>query len=574
MQQNWPTLSVSANFKRKKMSTDRTRKTTTKRIINPSLEIGSESFSNNQIGSAKIHTHEEGRSEFRSASVTLNPPFEGRWDYHAEVRIYEDDELILTGICSEAKHGEGGRLHLKLWGPRWRIERTALYGLGTFGMSNKENFYWVTKLTNPTMDPFVEGLELDNTLRPFMFAVPLNNLVSSGNLLFLSTDTGIASHEYENLFKPILAQFEEIEGEPAWNDENPKIFGVVFAKNLLQADDAARERAELMAGIINLALRTGMSHFETRYGGDLITFKAETTLTPVSLHPWIVIRESSQVKGWIRKIPTAKLESVTSLEDSLDRIRFFLSEFIGASESRNIDDQLGKRELSARERRLLQGTNRALRWLNIASSEVDTLDKFTASWIALESILNAITYPGVFEGQRAMLKDEIKRELRKISFPNATRESLTITSGMLESRVLRNDWSLPRKLPIFAESLGIKLKTDDKKLVSKLSKARNTILHGGDDSLKLSLDLVNQLRYLVERLIVGVSIGGYEDLEDGTHNFHIGTIGPEGGAAPISIDGNEDVPYEFRATRNSQGQLVGEWIAEGKIYSEKNIKLV
>ena len=30
----------------------------------------------------------------------------------------------------------------------------------------------------------------------------------------------------------------------------------------------------MMAGIINLALRTGMSHFETRYGGDPIAFNA------------------------------------------------------------------------------------------------------------------------------------------------------------------------------------------------------------------------------------------------------------------------------------------------------------
>ena len=198
------------------MSTDRPRRTTTKRIINPRLEIGNESFSENQIGSAQIHTHEDDHSEFRSASVTLNPPFEGRWDYHARVRIYEDDDLILTGICSEAKPQERGSLHLKLWGLRWHLERTALRGLGTFGMSNKENLYWVAKLTNPIMEPVVEGLGFDDTLRPFMFAVPLDNLKSSGNLFLLTTDTGIASHEYENTFKPILAQFEEIEGEPAW----------------------------------------------------------------------------------------------------------------------------------------------------------------------------------------------------------------------------------------------------------------------------------------------------------------------------------------------------------------------
>ena len=329
-----------------------------------------------------------------------------------------------------------------------------------------------------------------------------------------------------------------------------------------------------MVGIINLALRTGMSHFETRYGGEPIAFGAETSLTPVSLHPWIIIRELSQVKGWIRKLPTAKLEAETSLDDSLDRIRFFLSEFSGASESGDIHDQLDRRQLSARERRLLLGATRALRWLNTASSEEDIRDRFIATWIALETILNAITYPGVFEGDRAPLKDEIKREVRRIDIPDTTQEALAITTEMLENRILQNNWSLPRKLPIFAESLGIKLEQKDKKLIGKLSRARNKILHEGDGSPNLSQEQVNELRYLVERLIVGVSIGGYEDVEDGIHAFHIGMIGPEGGGAPISIDGKDDVPYEFRATRNDQGQLVGEWIAEGKIYSDRNVELV
>ena len=191
-----------------------------------------------------------------------------------------------------------------------------------------------------------------------MFAVPLKNLESSGKVFLLTTDTGIASHEYENVFKPILAQFKEVEGEPAWSDDNPKIFGVVFAENLLQADYIARDRAELMVGIINLALRTGMSHFETRYGGDLIAFHAETSLTPVSLHPWTIIRETTQLKGWIRRIPIAKLESETSLDESLDRIRFFLSEFSRVNESGDMHDQLGRRQLSERERRFLKGTSR------------------------------------------------------------------------------------------------------------------------------------------------------------------------------------------------------------------------
>ena len=284
-------------------------------------------------------------------------------------------------------------------------------------MSNKENFYWGMKLTDPTTDPMtvapiVSGLKPDDTLRPFMFAVPLKNLRSSGNGLFLMTDTGIASHEYENVFEPVLAQFEEVSREPAWYDENPKLFGVVYAENLLQAEYAARDRAELMTGIINLALRTGMSHFETRYGSEPIAFDAETSLVPVSLHPWIIIRESSQVKGWIRKIPSAELESSVSLDDSLERIKFFLSEFERASESGDIHDQLGRRQLSTRERKIIQGTNRSLRWLKIASDEEDLRDRFTSTWIALEAILNAITYPGVFEGERAALKEEVRKRIR------------------------------------------------------------------------------------------------------------------------------------------------------------------
>ena len=555
-------------------TSDRPKGTTSKSIENPRLEIGSESFAESQIDSAYIHTHKDEHSEFRSASVTLKPPPEERWDYRGGVRIYEDEDLILTGICSEAKHGEGGRLDLRIWGPLWHMERTVIRKLGTFGMSNKENFYWVAKLTDPTIGPVVKGLELDDTLRPFLFAVPLENLKSSGKGILLTTDTGIASHEYENVFKPILAQFEQIEGEAAWSDENPKLFGTVFAESLIDADHAARERAKCMVGIINLALRTGMSHFETRYSAEPIDYEAETSLTPVSLHPWIIIREASQVKGWLREIPTATLESEISLDDSLNRIRMFLAEFDRASMSGDIYDQLGRRQLSARERRLHLGTNRSLQWLNIASSEEDPRDRFTATWIALEAILNSISYPGVFEHDRAMLKDEIRKAVRKINLPNTTHEPLTITLDMLENRILQNNWSLARKLPIFAQSLGIELMSGDKALLGKLSRTRNKILHNGDESPDLSKEQINQLQYLVERLLVGVSIGGYEDLEDSIHQFHIGTIGPEGGAAPITIDGKEDVPYEFRASRNNQGQLAGEWIAEGKIYSDKNIDFV
>ena len=47
-------------------------------------------------------------------------------------------------------------------------------------------------------------------------------------------------------------------------------------------------------------------------------------------------------------------------------------------------------------------------------------------------------------------------------------------------------------------------------------------------------------------------------------------IGPEGGAAPLSIDG-KDVLYDFRMFKGSTETLVAEWIAEGKIYNDRDI---
>ena len=552
-------------------------KTTTRELLNPRLEIGGETFSGTSLDSAQVHLHEEKSSGFISASVTLNPPVKARWDYHAESRLCEDSELQFVGNCSRATHQKDGALQLTLSGPAWYFDRTILQYISFLGMAHQECVYWLEKFTSTitgTIGSIVEGLELNTTLRPFMYAVPLKNLKSSGKGLVLTTDTGIDPREYENILKPILTQTKEIKEETVWTDDTPKIFGTVFADNLLQADHIARGRAEFMVGIINLALRTGMSHFETRYSDELLEFDAVTSLEPVSLHPWIIIRETSHEKGWIRKIPTARLESEISLDDSLDRIRYFMSKLFRASESGDVHDQQGRRQLSAREQRLSSGIKRALRWLNIASREDDEGDRFTATWIALESILNSITYPGVFDGRRATLKVDIRRELRKISLPSTARQSLAISTNMLENRILQNSWSLPRKLTIFAESLGINLKPDDEKLVGMLSRARSSILHGGDDSPSLPKQQVDRLSYLVERLAVGASIGGYEDLEDGIHEFRIGTIAPEGGDAPISIDGTEDVPYERRNFKDDAGQLKMEWIAEGKIYSDKNMKIL
>ena len=549
---------------------DRPSKTITRFINRPSLEFGSEVFRTDQIKSARISFQMDEFEESRSASVVLAPSPEARWDYHTEAKLYEGAEVILTGICVGAEPDEAGNLRLTLAGPFWKLERTYLESFETFGMSKRESLYWMIKLTSPDRTPVFHGLELDTAARPFLYTIPLQGLSEFNKSLLLARDTGRTSKENDSVFDQILEGAESVKEEEAWQQDCPRIFGVVIAEDFLQAERIASERANLIVGIINLALGTGMSHFETRYECEPLPFNAENGLEPVSLHPWIIICEVKEPKGWIRKISQPKMEPRERLSDPVKRIEFFLGKFLEASQSGDIHDQLGKRRFSDRELKLSSRTKRALHWLDIASKEEDIRDKFAATWTSLESILNSIRYPGVFDGERDEIKKRIIANIRNVPLTGVDDGPLSISTDMLLNRTLQDQWPLSRKLQIFAESFGIIIGRRDTELVRKLGRARADIFHEGEDYPDVSIGQVEQLKYLVERLVAGASIGGYEDLDDKPHLFQVGEIGPDGGAAPISIDGKEK-PYDFRMFRDSENRVVVEWMAEGKIYTERNI---
>ena len=128
------------------------------------------------------------------------------------------------------------------------------------------------------------------------------------------------------------------------------------------------------------------------------------------------------------------------------------------------------------------------------------------------------------------------------------------------------------KLSIFADAFGITLEKDDIALVGKLGRLRSDVFHEGQNNPDVTAEQVSQLRNLVQRLVAATSIGGYEDIEDRPHSFQIGEIGPEGGGAPLSIDG-KDVDWEINMYRDNDGKAIVEWLAEGKIYTRENIHL-
>ena len=227
-------------------------------------------------------------------------------------------------------------------------------------MSNRENMYWLMKLSNAQVAPFPD-LVLDTELRPFLYAIPLKGLSSTRARSLVIGDSGIVSHECDTTFAPLLKQLESTKSHEVWQDTNPKVWGVVFAHNTAEAEEIALTRALFTADLVNFAFRTDISHFETRYETELLSWDAEAGITSVSLHPWILIREAKTLKGWVRQIPTTRLQSEINLDEYMERIELFVDRFLDAHQAGNIHTQLGQQELSKRERKLSIGIQRSLR---------------------------------------------------------------------------------------------------------------------------------------------------------------------------------------------------------------------
>ena len=280
--------------------------------------------------------------------------------------------------------------------------------------------------------------------------------------------------------------------------------------------------------------------------------------------------DQKNTKGWIRTLPLIDQDTTVDLDDVYDRISFFAEHFLDASEAGDFVDQTERRSLTDRERTLSAGIQRSLRWLGIASNEESVSDQFIATWISLESVLNAIVYPGVFDGDRETVGDTIREAITELRLPKQATQPLMISEGMISGRVLQNQWPPRTKLELFAKAWGVDLKPGDSELVRDLGRLRNEVFHDGRNDPSVSSQQLRQLQYLVERLVSAASVYGYEDIEEqNRYQLQFGEIGPEGGGAPLSLDGR-DILYVFRIVKDQEGRLVQEFVIEGKIYNELN----
>ena len=107
------------------------KRTISRTIRNPRLEIGRGIFPEECVKEAQIRFAGDDSLQSRSAYVLVTPPAELRWDFKEEARLYEDGDIILTGLCTEAKPSEEGALRLTLFGPFWKLKRIFINSLET-----------------------------------------------------------------------------------------------------------------------------------------------------------------------------------------------------------------------------------------------------------------------------------------------------------------------------------------------------------------------------------------------------------------------------------------------------------
>ena len=292
----------------------------TRQLANPKLCFDNDCLEGDTLRDASVTFYREGSFLFSSASVRGVPPEKSRWDYNAKTTLFDDQELIRTGLCVKSEFETGGSMYFELRSAFWELEQITTDVIGFFGMEQNEIRYWFLQLCGQEIGDL--NFVPDNTPRPFMYAVPLKGLKATNTpFSFLQGSSGVASGEYDNVFSPLLAQSEFVNKTPEWSDEVPKAYGVVYATDMLEAEKSALTRASLTVDIIGFSLRTGVSHLESRYENEPVEWDAEAARTPVAPHPFIMIVDSKNAKGWIRSTLTPKPHNDVEIHDHSERIR-------------------------------------------------------------------------------------------------------------------------------------------------------------------------------------------------------------------------------------------------------------
>lgn len=384
-------------------------------------------------------------------------------------------------------------------------------------------------------EPNIQGFTPDRRPRPFIYGVPIEGLSLEGQKKIVHVnDLGVVAGEADTTLYPIIEQLRLHDQVPLWKRETPKAFGLVIAYTPLEAEQLALQRASLMVDLINFTIRAGVSHWEDRSHSEVLEWDQGVARADIRLSDWILIREVKAVKGWVR-VPTVNaVDASIGLDTIYDRLIAYFERFRIVTGLGDVLSQAGRRQLSKTQKTPIDGIQRALHWYGIASREKDRLDRFLATWITLEAILDCVSYPGMFDEGRQGIKTFLNDSIENAPYPKVSDPMFNVSSDVLKGRLLTSDWPLPCKLGFFARSFEISLHEGDTTLVRQLGRLRGQVLHCGKHETVIPEPQLREIEYLTERLIIAASLCAYQKIEEKQkHTLCILPIGPEGGAAPL-----------------------------------------
>ena len=542
-------------------------------VVSGGVNFGKRRLS--ELAELKVKKHRQRNHWYRTASAVIAPTAaqKERWDYRTEVAITERGQGLLRGTCVGGKRLPDGSVEFDFHDASLELERKSIEHLGFFGMINKEQLFWIPQLIG-LPEPYVPDFNPDKKLRPFIYGVPIEglNLEGQKKIVYVN-DLGVVAGEADTTIYPIIEKLKLQDQFPLWKRETPKASGVVMACTLLEAEQLALQRASLTVDLINFTLKAGVSHWENRRHIEVLEWDQETTGVDVRLSNWILVREVQAVRGWVRVPMINTGDSSIGLDTIYDRLMVFLERFKTVTTLGDISSQAGRRPLSKTEKTLIDGIQRALHWYGIASRERDRLDRFLAIWITLEAVLDCVSYPGVFDGERQKVREFLNDSIENAPYPKEGDSMLGVSSDVLKGRLLASEWPLSRRLELFAKSFKISLQEGDTALARELGRLRGQVLHYGKHETVIPEPQLREMEYLTERLIIAASVCAYMKLEDKQkHTLHILPIGPEGGAAPLLLDGRS-VAYELYVKWTETGEQREEWIIDGLVYDENNSEI-
>ena len=315
------------------------------------------------------------------------------------------------------------------------------------------------------------------------------------------------------------------------------------------------------------------------HDSERLDWDAVLSKSTVSIRPWLLLFEEKTLKGWVRPIPLTFTDANPELGAARGRVQTFFDRFQRIAKEGDTTDRPQSGLRTDRERRIAKAVQTAVHWLSEAARRSDEEYQLLPVWTALEAVLGAIKYPPVFGSGRGNVKRVLLAAIARIEEEEEGESDVPrLSKELLRNRLLDNTWPVRTRLESFAKEFGIRLHKGDTKLVRRLSRARGQAVHTGDNATDDLSCEVAQLKYLVERLIMGASVCGivrhtWEDEAGAMNPLHenlkIGTLGEllvqlrllqydVQAAAPLKDSGNDLIAVKGRVIRAIQVKTTSE----------------